>query len=103
MADIEAIAETILKECQEDYVGLWSIVRTVRANLVEEASVPEVTLSVVQKLLDAGQIVAGEFRGTDFMTWEIPTSAVLSRVQQECNKLGRDPDIGEVAWFTARV
>jgi hypothetical protein len=103
MSNMDSIAEAVLEECREDYVGLWSIVKEVRSCVVHEATVPERTLAILNQLLLGGEVVAGEFKGKEFSAWEVPTSSVLLRIQSEWVRLGRDPDIGEIVWLTAKT
>jgi hypothetical protein len=38
--------------------------------------------------------------GRHFVPWELRADQALSRIEKEWSTLGREPDIGEVAWFT---
>jgi len=93
------LLERILTECEEDYVGLWSILRQVR-----EARYPHpqiVTLALLRYLLATGIIEAGlpDANG-GFHIWTSKPDDTISRIALEWSKLGHDPDIGDIVWFT---
>ncbi len=93
------LLERILTECEDDYVGLWSILRQVR-----EAHYPHpqvVTLGLLHYLLAAGIIEAGlpDANG-GFQAWTLEPNDTISRIAAEWTRLGRDPDIGDIVWFT---
>jgi hypothetical protein len=39
--------------------------------------------------------------GRQFVAWGLPPDQAVSRIEREWAALGREPDIGEVAWFTS--
>jgi hypothetical protein len=99
---IAAAKDSVLHRCADDYTGLWEIIRIVRehspslpANLVR-AEVVE----ILSELLDEDLIQAGFLTWDGFSPWQDRTSEIMSRVLANWQKLGRDPSIGEVAWFT---
>ena len=101
--DFDSLVTVILQECQEDYVGLWSIVKQVRSRSTDKALVPELTLRIIYNLLVEHKVVAGEFKGQDFKAWNASPSAIRVRIQHAWDKLDRDPDVGEIVWLTAKT
>ncbi|HEY5314622.1 MAG TPA: hypothetical protein VIK18_18965 [Pirellulales bacterium] len=96
------LLERILAECEDDYVGLWSILRQVR-----EARYPQpkaVTLALLRYLLSTGIIEAGEPDASGgFQVWKTSADETMSRIGSEWSALGHDPDLGDIAWFTTPV
>ncbi len=93
------LLERILVECEDDYVGLWSILRQVK-----EARYPHpevVTLALLRYLLAAGIVEAGvpDNKG-GFKPWSSDVDGTISRICSERSQLGREPDIGDIVWFT---
>ena len=39
--------------------------------------------------------------GRHFVSWDLSLDQALSRIEKERSALGREPNIGEVAWFTS--
>ena len=100
MLDIAPILRLVVSECAEDYVGLWSIAWQIRASGVDSAAVMETTLSLVTLLITDNSVVAGEFEDNQFVKWLMPAQDAIVTIRNRWLELGRDPDIGEVVWFT---
>jgi hypothetical protein len=102
MSDMESLKKNILTECDEDHVGLWSVIRDAEELFPkqDEAAIRERVLKALRELLLAGEIRAGfpTKKGT-FRTLNANADTVLSRVQAEW-PLGHPPNIGEGLWFT---
>jgi hypothetical protein len=95
-----AVAESISRELDEDYVGLWVVAWHIRRR-VEDASnetvyaVAEAILSsLVESAVRIGSLA--EESGT-FTPWS--ADAGVKRAMREWMTLGRDPNIGEIAWL----
>jgi hypothetical protein len=88
-------------ECEEDYVGLRQISREVGpgATLAEHA---ERIIDVVRAMMDDGGIMIGQFEDGAFIEWPTPPAEIVDRLRDELTMLGREPDIGDVAWLAAR-
>lgn len=110
------VIRDILLEAQEDYVGLWSIVRRIReTKIADDSNILPVTLEVLDELLSTKDIVAGNFGSTrypetlspptfvkhDFHIWSIPKTQIINEIDREWKTLGRDPILGEVVWIVA--
>jgi len=101
----EDVLESLAEECHRDHVGLWEIVDAVRFDL-GSTSAPEtraLTLRLVRGLLfDRGMQVGHPAPdGRHFVSWDLPPDQAMSRIEKEWSALGREPNIGEVAWFTS--
>jgi hypothetical protein len=90
------------KICSEDYVGLWSIVHDVKIQCGDGPDLQENTLSIIRKLLTENEVVAGRFHNHDFVRWHDPVDEVLQKIATAWQQIGRDPTIGEIAWFTSK-
>jgi hypothetical protein len=94
----------ILRESQDDWVALWSVLSAVRAaygeNLSKERS-RELTLMAVERLLSTGRIEAGwPTAQGEWEPWRMSTRAVLTRIESEWSALNDEPNIGaEIVWF----
>jgi hypothetical protein len=103
--EVDRIFEGIVKECSEDHVGLWVIVWELKnAGVIAESEIFETTLAIVKRLLADGKIVAGNFNtdiDDDFHQWKMPVEEIVARIKSEWSELGRDPNLGEIVWFTS--
>jgi hypothetical protein len=101
----EDVLKSLVEECREDHVGLWRIVNAVRYDLGATGSqdVRAMTLRLVHSLLHERGMQIGHpaADGRHFIPWGLPPDQALSRIEQEWVALGREPDIGELAWFTS--
>lgn len=101
--DIVGLIGNIRAECTDDFVGLWSIVRDVRETVGDDpATVKRFTINVLTLLLEAHEISAGNPSqdGKNFQAWSLSPEAAMNRIVTEWEQLGRDPDLGEIVWFS---
>jgi hypothetical protein len=88
-------------EGAQDWIGLWAIMWELR-QLFPKATAEEIrnlTVDLVQQLLSAGFVVAS-VEDKAFVRWPDQTPAsVARRILDEWKALGREPDIGDIAWF----
>lgn len=100
-----SLKQSILAECEDDYVGLWSIIRDVEDELTgaSEAKIRDETLDVLCELLKSGQIVAGfpDSNGQDFHPWPFPAQIVFDKIKESWKPTNR-PQMGEMVWFTSK-
>ena len=99
------VLESLAEECRADHVGLWEIVDAVRLDL-GSTNAPEIralTLGLVRSLLLERGMQVGHPApdGRHFIPWDLPPDQAVSRIEKEWSALGREPNIGEVAWFTS--
>jgi hypothetical protein len=103
MPSLEALKHSIVTECEEDHVGLWSVVRDVEEHLSgqDETAVREYTLNLLHDLLLANEIEAGfpTADGRGFRSLGVSPEKVLDRIRKEW-PVDRRPTIGEVIWFS---
>ena len=102
---LDDVLESLTEECDVDHVGLWEIVDSVRCDL-GSASASEtraLTLRLVWRLLFERGMQVGHPApdGRHFVSWDLPADQAVSRIENEWSALGREPNIGEVAWFTS--
>jgi hypothetical protein len=100
-----ALLDDILDECEDDHVGLWSVVKEVRNVMgrAHSARRKAVTLELLRFLLTRHLIEAGfpTPDGKGFDPWTLSPDETIDKIAKEWGKLGRDPSGGEIVWFTA--
>lgn len=105
---IDTVKRVLVEEAQSDVVGLWAVLWQVKTELpsltTEEAKVA--TLEVVRDALSREEVIVGEFREEggetiSFVPWQMSVTDAVRRIGAEWGVLGRDPSLGEIAWFVA--
>ena len=93
-------------EGTEDYVGLWQIIKKIRLNRTDknQKEVQSITLDAIREILETGFMQIGMFEYVDeksleYQVWNLDINTCIQRVEKEWNELGREPNIGEVAWL----
>lgn len=98
------IKEKLLVESCEDYVGIWTIIWELRQESLEndELLIREKTVEILRYFLERKLIDIGNFdRDGKFVVWDLQSNQVIERIESEWNQLGREPNIGDIAWFVA--
>ncbi len=101
---LERIAHETITETREDYVGLWSVLWQVRhafPNYSPEQA-REATMLVLRSILQGSEIIVGSFQGQRFVPWFGSSRDWLDRIAREWDALGKDPNIGDIAWFSVK-
>jgi len=90
----------------EDEVGLWQIIRRVKQGLkeTEHKQVKSLTLSQIRDVLETKLMQIGMFEHTstqtlDFQIWSMDIDNIVLRIEKEWADLGREPNIGDIAWL----
>lgn len=94
------VAESISRELDEDYVGLWVIPWLIRRRLTAatDVQVQELARAVLLGLSESAVRIGSLDADTGVFTpW--PLGEGLDRAFAEWRDLGRDPNIGEIAWL----
>lgn len=102
MAHIAALKKSILSECEEDHVGLWSVIRDVEDAYPNsgETVVRHKVLAILRDLFVAGRIRAGFPTASGrFRTIRGTCDQLLARIEADWPP-GHRPTIGEGLWFT---
>lgn len=103
MADFTALERDLLAECDDDHVGLWSVIGYVADEMkdADEKTIRQKTLDLLFELLKAGKIQAGfpDSNGRDFHPWPFDACTVCRKIESLW-KLDNRPKPGEVVWFT---
>jgi len=97
---IERVTADFFQECKEDYVGLWVLSRRLQEEGIAATQVKPSVMQIIKHALVARKIVAGEFIEKKFTVWSHSPAECIQRIDREWEKLGRNPNIGEIAWFT---
>jgi hypothetical protein len=102
MPALESLKQSILTECEEDHVGLWSVIRDAEDHFPkkDEAAIRAQVLRLLGELLVAHEIRAG-FPTPEgkFRSLRTTPERVLQRIAAEWSP-GKRPTIGEGLWFT---
>jgi hypothetical protein len=100
MTVVASVAVLVHRELDDDYVGLWTLPWRIRRALPEAAGslVREIAAAVLEALVANGAAI-GSLDGTTgtFEPWE--THGAVESIMSAWRALGRDPNIGEVAWI----
>jgi hypothetical protein len=104
MASLESVKRDLLAECEDDHVGLWSVIGYVEDEMpdAEDAKIRQATMDLLYDLLKPGLIEAGfpDSNGRDFHPWPFPAELVIDRLKALWKPNGPRPKPGEIVWFT---
>lgn len=107
MTDSErlSLVEGFLAEAAGDLVGLWEIAKEVEALLGPGEAVREQSLRIIADLLARGLAVGDPPYGpAGYQAWpNQDPAAVVARIRAEWLRLGRVPDVPDIAWFGRSV
>ncbi|QZN84585.1 hypothetical protein [Cellulomonas sp. C5510] len=95
-----AVGESISRELDEDYVGLWVIPWDIRRrlSLADDDLVREIARAVLQGLSHSAVRIGDMGDGSGvFSPW--PVRSGIERALRDWREFGRDPNIGEIAWL----
>ncbi len=99
------ILEGILRECKEDFVGLWVILWEVKNEYPQKSAEEQrdVAMDLVKTLLEDDEIVVGQFtKDRQFLPWNLSQEQAFAKIKEEWAQLGAEPSLGDIAWFTSR-
>lgn len=95
-----SVAMLIHRELEDDYVGLWAVpwhIRRARPDASDD-EVREIAAAVLEALLSRDVAIGSLDETTgSFSPWALDNA--LDSVMSAWRGLGRDPNIGEVAWL----
>ena len=102
MWDTKAACAAVLREASDDYVGVWRISRALyEAGPDSPRDHVATTVAVVEELIGPGGLQIGQFLDGVFVAWTGTVGERVERLRGELSALGRDPDVGEVAWLVS--
>jgi hypothetical protein len=103
MPHLQSLKEAILTECEEDHVGLWSVIRDLEEFFPkkDEEALRDGVLALLHELLITHEIQAGfpAPDGRKFRPLRIAPDKIFARIESEW-PVGRRPTIGEGLCFT---
>ena len=106
MVSGNGLISELIAEAAADEVGLWLIIAKLRddGGITNPTQLRAATLDFVREFLDSGQVVAGYYspEGNGIAIWDMPTADVVSRISEEWDSLGREPNIGDIVVFVGR-
>jgi len=98
---VEGLRDEIMSEALEDDIGLWWIIGRIK-DRVPSTDVKAATLCVIAECLKRGASVGQFTQGSgtwDFHAWDLSADKIIKTIQIRWDELGRDPDLGEIAWL----
>lgn len=103
---LQKIHKLILVECTQDNVGLWSIIWKVnQGGYAYTSKLPARirlrTIEIIRDLLQDHLVEAGNLSGSKFHPLTLSVDETIAYIEQEWDKLGRTPNIGDICWFRA--
>jgi hypothetical protein len=102
----EQAIEMLSEQAQDDYIGLWQIIGRVRkiSPPGTDEELRNLVLEFVKDLLARGfQAVTLASSGPGCSPWpDQDPGSVAGRIESEWKALGREPNVGEIAWFDLR-
>jgi hypothetical protein len=103
MNALEELKRNILLECEEDHMGLWSVIRDAEELLPkrDEATLRQQVIEVLHQMLSACEIKAGfPANGREgFRAVRLSPEKIVERIERDWPP-DRRPTIGEGLWFT---
>jgi len=105
MQKISDLYKDILLSCEDDYTRLDEIIYDVKKffNVTSAQEIQNKTLEVIKDLLGLGFIEVSETTGgkdgEGFNPWNLSPKESIDRIKKEWDALGREPNIGDIAWF----
>jgi hypothetical protein len=100
---LESISNGFLAECREDYVGLWKLIWRIgnETRETDPDTIRSLAIALLTNLLNKGLIKAGMPNATgEFEEWRASPDEIIRRIEARWDRLGKEPDIGDVVWFT---
>ena len=105
---VQSLVRSFVDECQEDFVGLWAILWEVKRKFpsLKPGEAKMTSLEIVRRMLATGTVSVGDFDSQKrFVAFpdSMSDQALLAELDSRWIALGREPDIGEVAWLSRSV
>ncbi len=100
---LESISNGFLAECREDYVGLWKLIWRIgkETHETDPHTIRSLAIALLTNLLNRDLVKAGMPNAAgDFEEWRASSDEIIRRIETEWDRLGKEPDIGDVVWFT---
>jgi hypothetical protein len=101
----DELLSTLLSEAKHDYIGLWEVTKKVRLlnpNLPPDA-VRSRTLQLVTEMLTNGFLAVDLLPSGGCQPWENQNlPEILECIEAKWRELGREPNIGDVVWFSTK-
>jgi hypothetical protein len=101
--EFKNIVDDFEREAEIDAIGLWQLVSAVKIDMGEDKPerVKQFTFDLVRTLLSRGFSVGRLSKsGRELEPWpDQGPQAVIDRIDVAWRDLGRDPFVGDIAWF----
>ncbi len=95
-----AVAEAVSRELDEDFVGLWKLAWHLRRQIADlpDDKIRSLAAGILEGLRGSA-VRVGSLSEESGMFTPWPADKGIDRAMQEWAALGRDPNIGEIAWL----
>jgi hypothetical protein len=91
----------LVREGREGWIGLWAIIWLVKRTRLRATSqeIQDRSLQLIALMLDRGFFVAS-FAREEYVRWgDQRPESVVRQIKREWDALGREPNLGDIAWF----
>ena len=106
MNHLNDMQRSVLLEGLRDYQSMWELAREARELIGETSSTEAVRRTVlawIRPLIEGGYLTVGRLvrrgRFSDLEPWSAQGRAAMRELEQRWTRLGRDPEVGELAWL----
>jgi hypothetical protein len=99
MDAVATVRDILAAELGSDFTGIWKLAWHLRtlAPGAPDSAIREMGESVLRQLVAAGAVIGDLTETGDFAAWQRSDS--VERTMRAWETLGRDPEIGDVAWL----
>ena len=106
MMQFSDLQASILLEGLRDYQSMWELAKHIRRKLGPSADADRVRRTVLQALrplVEGGYAEFGQLARVDQFSeltpWSLRGKSAIDELERKWIQLGRDPEIGELAWL----
>lgn len=87
-------------ECEDDYVGLWSILKSLKISDIKRSKNIPTLKKIIYNSITYDGVIAGQYSDENFIKWNLSAAEILEKIFLDWSELGELPDIGDIVWFT---
>ena len=106
--ELSELQKALLEDSTHDDMGLWVVIWEITKAFTTKDP-PDLTrrkaINVIKEMLQNGLIVIGKPIDKDsevvFQLFPMSVDEAIDYIENEWNKLGRFPNLGEICWFRA--
>jgi len=101
MMNLQACLEDLLIRGLDDWIQAAEVASVVRMMMGAESSqvIRELSLQLIQTLLEEGLVEIGTVEEGGFEPWGLPTEKAMRRIERHWSARPSGPGLGEVCWL----